>query len=203
MCLFSSSHSIFSPIAIWKHFRVKNDRLNNLFETDKKWAISFVLNHPSHVYDHSTEDVFGYDFRPQFFWDIGYAIDLLIIMQSTYTTSDAKQLNVGQRKCIFQGEIDLNYHRNDIYSISACMQQCRMQKANELCKCIPPFYEPATGSYRQCMLSDFKCLKDNQQNITDIRACPHCELSCMNTVYESQKFTKTFVYKSSHQKMFR
>lgn len=170
---------------------MKNDRLNNLFETDKKWAISFVLNHPSHVYDHSTEDVFGYDFRPQFFWDIGYAIDLLIIMQSTYTTSDAKQLNIGQRKCIFQGEIDLNYHRNDIYSISACMQQCRMQKANELCKCIPPFYEPATGSYRQCMLSDFKCLKDNQQNITDIRACPDCELSCMNTVYESQKFTKT------------
>lgn len=113
-------------------------------------------------------------------------------MKQTYTTDDAKQLTVGQRKCLFQGEIDLNYYKNDIYSLSACMKQCRMQKANKLCGCIPPFYAPTTGNkFRQCSLSDFKCLQENLNNITGIRGCLHCELSCLNTVYESEKFTMT------------
>lgn len=180
----------FNPLLSRKLFRVKNDGINNLFETDRKWAISFVLNHPSKVYLHSTEEVTSYDFRPQFLWDTDYSVDLLITMKQTYTTTDAEQLTVGQRKCVFQGEVDLNYYNKDIYSWSACMKQCRMQKANKLCKCIPPFYAPATGSYRQCTLSDFKCLKDNRQSIEDITGCLQCELSCLNTVYESEKFTK-------------
>lgn len=168
--------------------RVKNEHTNKLLETDKKWAIDFVLNHPSKVYLHSTEEVSGFDSRSQFLWEPGHTVDLLISMKQTYTTNDAKQLTVGQRKCIFQGEIDLNYYKNDIYSLSACMKQCRMLKADELCKCILPFYQPQTGNYRQCMLSDMKCLKDNRRNITD--GCLKCELSCMNTVYESEKFIK-------------
>lgn len=178
----------------WKKktfFRTLNDRIENLSETDKKWAISFVLNHPSKVYLHSVEEISGHDISPQFLWETGNSIDLLISMKQTYTTDDAKQLTVGQRKCLFQGEIDLNYYQNDIYSLSACMIQCRMQKASKLCKCIPPFYAPATGTYRHCVLSDFRCLRDNRRNITDIRGCSQCELSCMNTVYESEKFTKT------------
>jgi acid-sensing ion channel, other len=164
--------------------------MNNLFETDKKWATTFVLNHPSKVYLHSTEEITGNDILPSFTWDVSFSIDLLITMKQTYTTDDAKQLTIGQRKCIFQGEEDLDYFKNDVYSLSACMIQCRMNKANKLCKCIPPFYAPATGSYRECSLSDFKCLRDNRENITDIRGCPRCELSCLNTVYESEKFTK-------------
>lgn len=186
-CVCCQQHKCFSEIFFR---RLKNDRINSLLETDKRWAISFVLNHPSKVYLHSAEEVSGFDFRPQFLWEEGLTVDLLITMKQTYTTEDAKQLTIGQRKCIFQGEIDLNYHKSDIYSLSACMIQCRMQKANKLCKCIPPFYEPATGSYRQCTTSDFKCLSDNRNNITDIRECLHCELSCMNTVYESEKITK-------------
>jgi acid-sensing ion channel, other len=164
--------------------------MNNLFETDKTWATTFVLNHPSKVYLHSTDEITGNDILPSFTWDDGIAIDLLIAMKQTYTTTDAEQLTVGQRKCIFQDEVDLNYFKNDVYSLSACMIQCRMKKANKLCKCIPPFYVPATGSYRECSLSDFRCLRDNQENITDIRGCLHCELSCFNTVYESEKFMK-------------
>lgn len=150
----------------------------------------FALNNPSKVYLHSIEEVSSYDIRSQFLWDESFSVDLLISMKQTYTTDDAKQLTVGQRKCIFQGEIDLNYYKNDIYSLTACMKQCRMQKADKLCKCIPPFYEPATGNYRECTLSDFKCLADNRNNITDIRSCKDCELSCLNTVYESEKFIK-------------
>lgn len=173
-----------------KSFRIKNDRIYSLFETDKKWALGFVLSHPSKVYLHSVEEVSGQDIRPQFYYDENQTVDLLISMKQTYTTDDAKQLTVGQRKCLFQGEIDLNYYNHDIYSLSACMKQCRMNRANKLCKCIPPFYEPATGSFRQCNgLSDFQCLSQNLKNITNIRFCRHCELSCLNTVYESEKFT--------------
>lgn len=170
--------------------RIKNDVINNLFETDKTWATTFVLNHPSKVYLHSAEEITGNDILDSFTWEENFAIDLLITMKQTYTTDDAKQLTIGQRKCIFQDEVDLGYFKNDIYSISACMIQCRMKKANKYCKCIPPFYAPATGSYRECSWSDFQCLKDNLENITDIKGCQHCELSCLNTVYESEKYSK-------------
>lgn len=169
-------------------FRVKNEVINNLFETDKKWAIDFVLNHPSQVYLHSTEEVSGYDTRPQFLYEPLTAVDLLISMKQTYTTADAGQLTVGQRKCIFQGEIEVNYYKNDTYSLSVCMKNCRMLNAAKLCKCILPFYKPQTGNYQQCSLSDMKCLRDNRQNITN--GCFKCELSCNNTVYESEKFIK-------------
>lgn len=165
--------------------------MNNLFETDKTWATSFVLNHPSKVYLHSTEEITGNDVLAFFTWEDGSAIDMQISMKQTYTTEDAAQLTIGQRKCIFQDEVELEYLKDDVYSLSACMIQCRMKKANKLCKCIPPFYMPATGSYKECSWSDFKCLRDNQMNITDIKGCPHCELSCLNTVYLSEKFAKT------------
>lgn len=164
--------------------------MNNLFETDKAWAVTFVLNHPSKVYLHSTEEITGNDMLSLFTWEDNFAIDLSITMKQTYTTEDTKQLTVGQRKCIFEREVDLNYFKSDDYSLSGCLVQCRMQLANKFCKCIPPFYSPARGSYKECSWSDFKCLRDFIRNITDIKNCPVCELSCLNTVYESEKYTK-------------
>lgn len=144
------------------------------------------------MYIHSVEEVSGNNFRHQFTWEKDFSVDLLITMKQTYTTEDSKQLSVGQRKCIFQGEVDLNYYKNDAYSLSACMKQCRMKNAFKFCKCIPPFYMPATEINRQCGIDDFNCLHKYRENITDIRTggCRHCQLSCLNTVYESEKFTK-------------
>lgn len=170
--------------------RVKNDRINDLFETDKKWALTIVPTQSSKVFVHSTDDVTSHDFRSTFIWDVGYAVELLITMKQTYTTDDARQLTIGQRKCIFPNEIELKYYKDDIYSFSACMKHCRMKKANKLCKCIPPFYTPATGTYRQCGMDDFICLLKYRENITDIRGCRACELSCLNTVYDIEKFTR-------------
>lgn len=64
------------------------------------------------------EEVSGNDFRPQFSWEEDHSVDLLITMKQTYTTEDSKQLSKEQRKCIFQGEVDLNYYKGDIYSLS-------------------------------------------------------------------------------------
>lgn len=181
-------HRLFSSRA---HFRLKNDHINNLLETDRKWSISFILSSPSEVYIHSTEEVLGYDTRAQFLYEENYSVDLLISMKQTYTTEDTKQLSITQRKCLYQGEVDLTYYKNDIYSLSACVKQCRMQRAFQRCKCIPPFYKPATGSFKQCTLSDFKCLTEQRESITDIGGCRHCGLSCLNTVFEAEKYTKT------------
>lgn len=174
-------------------FRVRSDRINDLFETDKKWALKFVPTKSSKVFVHSVDETTTYDFRPTFTWDVGYAVELLITMKQTYTTDDARQLTVGQRKCIFPDEIKLKYYKDDIYSFSACMKHCRMRRAKKLCKCIPPFYKPAsdtTNRHRQCGLDDFLCLLKFRDNITDIRGCRHCELSCLNTVYDIEKFSR-------------
>jgi len=159
-----------------------------LYETDKNWGITFVPTRTSKVFVHSIDEVTSLDFRQTFQWDTGYAIDLLITMKQTYTTEDALQLTVNQRQCIFPNEVKLNYYKNDNYSFSACMKHCRMEKANKLCKCIPPFYKPASGNYRYCGLPDIECLLKFSDNITDIRSCRRCELSCLNTVYDIEKF---------------
>jgi amiloride-sensitive sodium channel len=166
--------------------------MNDLFETDKKWSLTFVPMVSSKVYVHSIDEVTGYDARPIFDHDIGYAITLLITMKQTYTTDDARQLSIGQRKCIFPNEKRLKYYKDDVYSFSQCMKQCRLERSNFFCQCIPPFYVPAaaTTNYRHCGIEDFGCLAKHVNNITDIKACKHCELCCLNTVYDIEKFSK-------------
>lgn len=160
--------------------------------------MSFVPTVSSKVFVHSTDEVTGYDFRPTFTHDIGHAITLLITMKQTYTTDDARQLSVGQRKCIFPDEKRLKYYKDDVYSFSQCMRLCRMERAFSFCSCIPPFYRPNIDglssekikNYRHCGIDDFSCLLKFHHNITDIKMCKHCELSCLNTVYDIEKFSK-------------
>lgn len=161
-----------------------------MFETDKKWSLVFVLEKPSKIFLHSVDEASGYDYRPQFSWELGFHVDLLITMKQTYTTTDAQQLTIGQRKCIFPEEVTLKYYKDDDYSFSTCMKQCRMEKAQKFCQCIPAFYEPAVDNYRRCTVTDFSCLVKYRDNITDIKGCNQCELCCLNTVYDIEKFTK-------------
>jgi Amiloride-sensitive sodium channel len=169
-------------------FRTKNNNIENVLETDKKRSLGFFLNFPSKVYLHATEEVTGYDILPQFLWEYKFFVDLLVTMKQTHTTNDVEQLSPAQRKCIVQGEKDSN---NDFYSSTTCMLQCRMEKANKLCKCIPPFYSPTTESFQECASKEeLECLKENRHNITQTKGCSHCLLSCSNTVYESDKLTQ-------------
>lgn len=40
-------------------------------------------------------------------------------------------------------------------------------------------------------MKDLQCLAHFASNITDVRDCNKCELSCANTVYEIEKLSKT------------
>lgn len=70
-----------------------------------------------------------------------FAAELLISMKQTYTTEDAKQLTIGQRKCIFPNEIKLDYFDGE-YTFTNCMKECRIKNCLKYCDCIPPFYRP-------------------------------------------------------------
>jgi acid-sensing ion channel, other len=171
-------------------------KLQQISETDKSWALEFKLKRESLVYTHSSKEVLSYDDRHQFLWELENSVELLISMKSTYTTEDATQLSIAQRRCIFPNERPMNFHETDEkYSLSACMKECRMNRAIGFCNCIPPFYvrKHGTNKVPYCTIANMTCINDHTPNITDITKCSHCELSCENTVYDIEKFLKTYV----------
>ncbi|XP_058448045.1 sodium channel protein Nach-like [Malaya genurostris] len=166
----------------------RNPDVNYLYETDKKWGISFAPLRQCYIFVHSHNEMSGWDFRPQVQWDLNFAIDFLISMKQTYTTEDARQLSIGQRKCIFPDEVKLQYFRDE-YTFSGCMKECRMRKCLKFCRCIPPFYAPSVD-LPFCKVAQLACLARYAANITSISGCQHCELGCHNTVYDIEKYSK-------------
>ncbi|XP_034490359.1 sodium channel protein Nach [Drosophila innubila] len=161
---------------------------HDLYETDKKWALFFLPNSTTQIFIFSNEEYFGADFNAQIDWAEDQLVEVRISKKNTYTTDDARQLSIGQRKCIFSDEVKLNYF-TDAYTFSSCMKQCRMAKAIMLCKCNPPFYKPI-NNVPMCAVKDFSCLNDYKLNITNIRDCLQCELSCSKTVFNIDKLVK-------------
>lgn len=66
------------------------------------------------------------------------------------------------------------------------MRDCRIDNVLKYCNCAPSFYRPSP-LYKYCELKDFECLSKHASNITNLRSCRHCELSCHNTVYDIEK----------------
>ncbi|XP_001664229.2 sodium channel protein Nach [Aedes aegypti] len=169
----------------------RTTKVNFLYETDKKWGLTFKPSRRSHIFVHSYNEISGWDFRPHVEWEENFAIDFLISMKETYTTEDARQLSTGQRKCIFPDEVKLKYYWDD-YTFSGCMKECRMQKCLQYCKCIPPFYAPPV-SLPSCTVKELACLDKYVANITSISGCQDCELGCHNTVYDIEKYSKSLI----------
>lgn len=166
-------------------------------ETDRRWELQMKLKRKSKVFLHSHDDVTSFEMIALYDLFESENVESLISMRQTYTTDDARQLTVKQRKCIFQDEVNLKYYQNDIYSLSVCMIKCRMQKALKLCNCIPPFYAPVGENWlaKSCnsTLDSFSCLARYRKNITSMNGCSHCDLSCFTTIYETEKFTLRWV----------
>lgn len=140
--------------------RTMNEKFHELFETDKKWALFFTPKREAKIFVHSHMENFGWDFRPHVVWEPDFAAELLISMKQTYTTEDAKQLTIGQRKCIFPDEVKLGVYEGE-YTFTSCMKECRMKKCVKFCGCIPPFYRPnrKQTSYKFFMSIKVKVIK--------------------------------------------
>lgn len=186
-CHHCAAHIFLSPNRV----QMKQDDV--ISETDRRWELQMKLKRKSKVFLHSHDDVTSFEMIALYDLFESENVESLISMRQTYTTDDARQLTVKQRKCIFQDEVDLKYYRNDIYSLSVCMIKCRMQKALKLCNCIPPFYAPVGENWlsKSCKstLDSFSCLARYRKNITSMNGCSHCDLSCFTTIYETEKFT--------------
>ncbi|XP_053602844.1 sodium channel protein Nach [Plodia interpunctella] len=159
-----------------------------IHETDAKW--SFLFNSYRNdtnidIYIHSTEEMAGLEQSAQHTWDRRVE-KVSFSVKHTYTTEDARQLSIRQRRCIFADEQKLE--TSSIYTYSACMRQCRMQRCRSYCKCVPHFY-PAVKGYRQCTIKELKCIAEHEAAITDVTRCS-CELGCSHTVYEVEKLTE-------------
>lgn len=109
---------IISSHTITRH---ENREFHDLFETDKKWALFFTPKRESKIFVHSHFETFGWDFRPHIIWEPDFATELLISMKQTYTTDDARQLSIAQRKCIFSDEIKLDIYEEE-YTFTSCMK---------------------------------------------------------------------------------
>ncbi|XP_058127127.1 sodium channel protein Nach [Anopheles ziemanni] len=171
-----------------KQVELFNTEFFVLFETDKKWALTFEPLRESNIFIHSYNEISGWDFQPQVMWDLDSKVEFLISMKQTYTTEDAQQLSIGQRKCIFPEEEKLQYYQ-DAYTFSGCMKECRISKSLKFCSCIPPFYAPVRPQ-PACTSDNFQCLSEYADNITSIYSCQGCELGCLNTVYDIEKYSK-------------
>ncbi|RZF46404.1 hypothetical protein LSTR_LSTR012450 [Laodelphax striatellus] len=97
------------------------------------------------VYLHSAEDYPSFDLEPQLVW-LGQIAKMFFSSKDTYTTDNARQLSVAQRKCIFEDERRLITAPK--YTYVACMLQCRMHKTLHMCACVPHFY-PKIGNRNQ------------------------------------------------------
>ncbi|EAT33714.1 AAEL014010-PA, partial [Aedes aegypti] len=167
----------------------RTTEFNNLYETDKRWGLSFKPSRPSHIFIHSYDEISGLEFHPYAQWEDDFAIGILISKKETYTTEDARQLSIWQRKCIFPDEVKLKYYR-DGYTFSGCMKECRIRKCLKFCKCVPPFYAPP-NSLAFCTITQLACLVKYTANITSSKGCKNCELACHNKVYDVEKYSKT------------
>lgn len=84
------------------------------------------------------------DTLPQHLWTRRIA-KILFDCKQTYTTENARQLSIRQRKCVFPDEIQLV--TDDKYTFSACMIQCRMETSKQLCGCVSWFYKKIGKQY--------------------------------------------------------
>jgi len=74
---------------------------------------------PKQIFIFSNEEYFGSDFNAQIDWSEPQLVEVRISKKNTYTTDDARQLSIGQRKslCVAHSKIILYYNlaRNIIY----------------------------------------------------------------------------------------
>ncbi|XP_066994081.2 sodium channel protein Nach-like [Anabrus simplex] len=157
-------------------------------ETDEKWSLvvgvkAGVNTGMIRLYVQSHDEIPVLDVNPQLEWH--YEISKLVFSaKQTYTTEDARQLSIRQRRCVFPDEIKLD--TDSMYTYGACMTQCRMRLARKMCNCVPFFYSTTAG-YTVCDVEGVKCLANHADEIQSRQKSCMCDLGCMNTVYEVEK----------------
>jgi hypothetical protein len=88
---------------------------------------------------------------------------------TTYTTLEARELSIQQRKCRYPDENNLRI--SPVYTFNFCQMECRMKIARQKCNCIPHFYRK-TG---------------NSQHVSESREVPHAVRQVTHSTFLNQK----------------
>lgn len=170
-------------------YRVENANLERVDEFDDA-NLSFEVSTFSTLYMNPVEEALHFEQAPLTQLKPGEAIRALIAMQQTNTDSSAHDLSIHQRKCIFGREMSLKYFKDDPYSITGCLKECKLEQALRICGCVPPFYRSNDlRNVTHCDIQSLKCLKD--EKVWNVRQCRHCELSCDFTTFSVENLERS------------
>lgn len=174
MCC-SSRSFIFSPC------RVPNKKVESVEEFDDQ-KLTTVLKVPALAYLNSHSESLFYEQKAIGVAKLSESKTIIISMQETRSEKDLRSLWVRQRQCVFGDEKKLKYFKDQEYTYSSCMKECKMDRAMQFCGCLPPFYRPnAMRNLTYCDADSLKCLKD--ERIWNTTSCNKCYLGCDFTVF--------------------
>lgn len=89
-----------------------------------------------------------------------------------------KNVPIGDRLCLYQGEIDLKYF--DIYNQENCLNECVIDKCLENCRCASFFYQGVLGAWNKPFCGDgqLHCVRKVIANIFQIPDGPDDTTKC-------------------------
>lgn len=164
-----------------KSYRFTNEKLFETSDLDDTF-LSFTLHHEAKVFLNSVDESIHYQQLPLSDANIGRVVSFAVSLQQTKNDKKVRDLSIAQRKCIFSDEVKMKFYKNEPYTFSACMRECQIERALKLCNCLPPFYRPKSlSNVNHCGIKNLAWMK--YENISDIKACSHCELPCELSTY--------------------
>lgn len=168
-------------IQIHAIYRVTNSLFHIVDEFDDV-NLSFELEAPGNVFLNPVDELLHFEHIPIKHAVVSKFYQAMITMQETKTDKNLEDLSIRQRNCILPNEMKLKYFKNEPYTISGCLKECKLERAMKVCGCVPPFYRSIDMMNATfCDIESLKCLKD--EKIWELSKCHHCKLACEFKVF--------------------
>ena len=151
--------------------------------------LKFEVKVPTRLFLNSPEEFLHFEQEKVFQTQLSTTVHILLSMHNTVAQKPVKDLTIHQRKCIQGSEIKLKILKDHKYSYSVCSSDCKMELAQQVCGCLPPFHRIKSMNSTFCNIESLKCLKD--EKILDLDKCKHCELLCDFTTFQVEKIDET------------
>ena len=112
-----------------------------------------------------------------------YFVD--IIPHVTKTTKAFKKMDIHNRDCKLQHEVEKNSIFK-VYTQENCKYECKIKKAEAMCKCIPWDFTHKNGITPECDIFGRTCFYNAMDYLAKSQSlCNHCMKECDYTIYET------------------
>ncbi|XP_016974859.2 acid-sensing ion channel 5 [Drosophila rhopaloa] len=197
--MYSSRYSIFGKYPEFNNYDTIAHLDGSFFVPDVQYTIVGFTSPALYTYLHSAHEVMKVDAN------FGYTIDGMVLeayLEEIIAENNLERhTTVTMRKCRFHHESNLTHF--PFYTKNVCMQECRINLAYKMCKCIPHFYpNRITNPKKVC---DYKTLRscfprytsyflrlyDENGSDKEPRAC-YCEQNCLDSVVSVRSAFQNF-----------